>query len=129
MSERITYVDRSEIRPGKLAELKTAMNELVEFVEANEPDLISYDVYFSEDASKMTVIHVHATSASLEWHMKVAGPKFPRFAEFIKMSGIEIFGSPPSHLVEQLRHKAEMLGDAKVLIHEPQAGFARIPSI
>lgn len=41
MSEPIVYVDNSEIRDGKLEELKTALNELVEFVEANEPQLIA----------------------------------------------------------------------------------------
>ena len=42
MSESILYVDTSEIREGKLKELKTAMNELVE---TNEPGLIAYNVF------------------------------------------------------------------------------------
>jgi hypothetical protein len=52
MSEPILYVDTSEIREGKLEELKTAMNELVEFVETNEPGLIAYNVYLNEDGSQ-----------------------------------------------------------------------------
>ena len=79
MSEPIVYIDTSEIRAGKLEELKTAMKELVKFVEANEPRLIAYNVYLEEDGTRMTVVHLHPDSASLEFHMKVAGPAFPKF--------------------------------------------------
>ena len=47
MSEPIVYVDTSEIRAGKLEELKSVMNELVKFVETSEPSLIAYNVYLT----------------------------------------------------------------------------------
>ena len=125
MSEPIVYIDSSEIREGKLEELKTAMNRLVEFVEANEPQLIAYNVYFKEDGTRMTVFHVHPDSASLEFHMKVAGPLFPKFAEFIRLLTIDVYGKPSDDLVEQMRQKAQMLGNGTVLVHELHAGFAR----
>ncbi len=37
VSEPVVSVDCSEVREGKLEELKTAIKELVGFVEANEP--------------------------------------------------------------------------------------------
>jgi len=30
-------------------------------------------VYLNEDGTQMTVVHVHSDSASLEFHMRVAG--------------------------------------------------------
>ena len=125
MSEPIVYIDNSEIRDGKFAELKTAMSELVEFIEANEPGLIAYNVYFGENGTRMSVVHVHADSASLGFHMKVAGPLFPRFAEFIKLLTIDVYGKPSDELVEQMRQKARMLGNGIVRVHELHAGFAR----
>jgi len=125
MSEPIIYIDRSEIREGKLEELKTAMNELIEFIEANEAQLIAYNVYFNEDGTRMAVVHVHPDSASLEFHMKVAGPAFPKFAEFIQLLTIDVYGKPSDDLVEQMRQKAQMLGNGTVLVHELHAGFAR----
>lgn len=50
-SKPIIYIDRSEIREGKLEELKAAMKELVELVEVNEPQIIAYNVYFTEDGN------------------------------------------------------------------------------
>src|SRR5512144_2406385 len=78
MSQPLVYVDTSEVQPGKLTQLKAAIEELAEFVEENEPELISYSVYFDESGSRMSVVHVHADSASLDYHMDVAGPLFPK---------------------------------------------------
>src|SRR5215207_4410811 len=98
MSQPIVYVDTSEVRPGRLEELKAAMNALARFVQANEPQLFAYSVYFNPD------------SASLELHMKVAGPKFPPIGEFIRLLSIDVYGRPDDGLVQGLRQKAEMLG-------------------
>ncbi len=125
MSEPIVYVDRSEIREGRLEELKAAINELVEFVDANEPRLIAYTAYLDDNGTRMTVVHIHPDSASLEFHMRVAGPAFARFTELIELSTIEIYGKPNDDLLERLRQKAEMLGNGTVVVHEPLAGFAR----
>lgn len=125
MSEPIIYIDNSEIREEKIQELKTAMNELVDLVKANEPRLIAYNVYITGDGTRMTVVHVHPDSASLELHMKVAGPSFPKFVEFIKRLSIDVYGEPSDNLVEQMRRKAQMLGNGTVLIHGLHAGFAR----
>jgi hypothetical protein len=126
MPDPIVYVDHSEIRDGKLEDLKAAMNELIGFVEANEPQLIAYHVYFTEDNTRMTVLHIHAGSASLEFHMKIAGPLFPRFAQFIKLLRIDVYGKPTYRLVEQMRQKAQTLGSGSVAVHELHAGFARL---
>jgi hypothetical protein len=126
MSEPIVYIDRSEIREGKLEELKAAIDELVRFVEANEPQLISYAFYLNEAATRMTVIAIHPDSASLALHMSVAGPLFRRFRDFIRMSAIEIHGPLDEALLDQLRQKAGMLGSGTVLSHRRHAGFTRL---
>jgi quinol monooxygenase YgiN len=125
MSESIVYIDHSEIRDGKLDELKTAMNELVELIESNEPQLIAYNVYFNEDGTRMTVVSVHADSASLAFHMKVAGPAFPKFAHFVRLLTIDVYGKLTEDLLEQVRRKAGMLGNGTVHVHSTHAGFAR----
>ena len=125
MAEQIVYVDRSEVRPGKLDELKRAMRELAALVEANEPRLGAYRVYFTEDGTHMTVIHTHADSASLELHMKVAGPAFPRFVDLVRLRSIDVYGRPSPALMRAIRDKAALLGSATVTQHELGAGFVR----
>ena len=124
-SEPIVFMDSSKILEGKLEELKTTVKELVEFVEANEPQTIAYNVYFSEDGTLITVAQVHADSASMEYHMKTAGPVFPKFKELLRLSTMDIYGRPSNNLLEQMRQKAQMLGNATVVVHELHAGFTR----
>ena len=125
MSGPIVVIDSSEVRPGKLDELKTVITELVEFVESNESRPIVYSVYLNEGGTLMTVIQVHPDSASMEFHMKAAGPIFAKFVELIRLSRMDIYGSPSQELLEQLRHKARMRGTAGTVEHDLCAGFVR----
>jgi hypothetical protein len=127
MDDFIAYLDTSEVQAGKLEELKAAMAELAVFVELNEPRILAYRVYFSADGSTMSVLHFHPDVASLEFHMRVAGPKFPPIAPFVKLRSIEVLGRPTDELIAQLQTKARLLGDATVIVRDPHAGFDRLP--
>jgi hypothetical protein len=121
----LVYVDTSEVRDGAIGQLGDAIRALSGFVEQNEPQLVSYSVYFSEDGSRMTVVHVHADPASLDHHMEVAGPRFAAFAELVRLSSIHIYGDPSEKALGQLRDKVRLFGSGDVIVHRPHAGFAR----
>ncbi len=126
MSEPLVFVDTSEVREGKLEELKTVIKDLAEFVRVNEPRPILYNVYLSEDGTRMTVIQAHPDSASMQYHMKLAGPVFTRFVELIRMSSMDVYGAPSDELREQMRQKALMLGAGGLTVHELAGGFVRL---
>jgi hypothetical protein len=125
IAETIVYVDHSEIRTGKLAEVRSSIKELVDFVEANEPWPFSYSIFVSEDTSTMTVVQVQPDSASLERHIEIAGPAFRKFLGLINLVRIDVYGEPSDRLRELLKQKATMLGSGTVEFHELQAGFSR----
>ena len=125
MSQPLVYVDRSTVREGALLELKDKISELAAFVEANEPQLISYSVYFSEDGSEMTVVHIHEDADSLDYHMDLAGPHFAPFAHLVTLSSIHVYGEPSHHALAQLREKIQLLGSGDVIVDSPHAGFSR----
>jgi hypothetical protein len=122
----IFYVDTSEVRAGALEALKPAIDELAEYIEANVPRLIAYNVYLSDDGTRMTVIHLHRDSASLEYHLDVGGPAFRRLAGLITLRSIDVYGRPSEAALEQLNEKARMLGGGTVTVHEWRAGFVRL---
>lgn len=121
----IVYVDRSEIREGRVEEVRTAVRELAAFVEANEPDIVSYAAYIDDDGQGMTVIHHHRDVASLERHMEVAGPRFAPFAPLLRLRSIDVYGDAGDALLAQLHAKARTLGGATVAVHPHSAGFVR----
>jgi hypothetical protein len=85
----LVAIDSSEIREGKIDELKTGLTELVEFVEANEAEPIAYGIYIDEAGSRMTVMQIHPSSESMELHMRLAGPIFQKFTELVVLSRID----------------------------------------
>lgn len=119
----IVYIDQSIVRD----EFKASMTDLVEFVDANEPDILSYNVYFSDDGTRMTVVHTHADPASLAYHMEIAGPEFSPIGEFIELEAISVYGRPSEEIVRQIEEKASTLGHGHVSIHDLHDGIDRAP--
>ena len=126
MSEPVVSIDVSRIHQGKLEELKRAMQELVEFVDANETQPFLYGVYFNDDNTEMTVLQVHPDSASMEFHMDIAGSEFKGLSEFLTLLRIDIYGKAGERLLDQMRRKAKLLGNAALAVHGRHAGLARL---
>ncbi len=127
-ADPIVVIDSSDIREGTIDELRTALTKLVEFVEANEPEPIAYSVYIDEHSSRLTVLQIHPSSASLELHMRLAGPIFRELTHLVALSRVDVYGTPSDTVLEQLRQKGQLLGDAHVVVNELHAGFARLPA-
>ncbi|WOX24656.1 hypothetical protein [Streptomyces solicathayae] len=127
MARPIYYVDRSDIREGKLADVRSGLRDLAAFVEEREPQLLAYHFYIDESASTMTLIATHPDSASMEFHMELGMERFRAFSTLIRMTSIDVYGDPSTAVVARLREKAEMLGGGTVTVHTEQAGFSRWP--
>ena len=125
MSSPILVVDSSEIRDGKLEQVKAGVEDLVAFVEANEAEPVAYNIYFDEAGTQMTVAQIHPCPASLERHLTVAGPVFRRFADLLTLVRVDVYGGPGEAALEQMRSKAQLLGNAPVVVHELHSGFCR----
>jgi len=126
-SEPLLYLDHSDIREGSLEELKEGVRSLVDFIETREPQLIAYGFYIDESASKMTVVAVHPDPASLEFHMDVGGAEFRKLAHLLTLTSIECYGRPSQRALEQLRQKADALGDGGTVVTIGRFdGFARL---
>jgi hypothetical protein len=128
-SEPIVYIDHSDIREGSLDELKAGVQRLVDFIDAREPQLITYGFYIDDEAAKMTVVAVHPDSASLELHMDIGGAEFGRLARLLTLTAIECYGRPSERALDQLRRKAAALGDGGDVVSIGRfAGFAHLTS-
>lgn len=126
MSGPIVYVDHSEIVEGRLGELTDRMNGLVDLVQSNEPRLLAYSAYLNADGTEISVVHVHRDSASMVTHFQVAGPAFRNFVDLVRLQSIDVYGDAPDEVVDQLRAKARLLGNATVSVHAFHAGFLRV---
>lgn len=125
----IIYVDISSIRAGKLDEVKDAAAQLAAFIEANEPQLMAYQIFIDDDAEEMTVLAIHPDAASVELHMEIGGPSFARFADLLVLKRIDVFGEIGGPALEKLDAKARLLGTGVVRVHVGGEGFMHSLSV
>jgi hypothetical protein len=124
------YIDHSDIREDSIDELKAGVQRLVDFIDAREPQLITYGFYIDEGAARMTVVAVHPDSESLERHMEIGSGEFRKLAHMVTLTAIECYGRPSERALEQLRDKAAALGDGGAVVSiERFAGFAHLAAV
>ena len=129
-SEPIVYIDHSRIREDSIDELKAGIQRLVTFIDAREPQLLTYGFYIDEDEATMTVVAVHPDAGSLERHMEIGGGEFRKLAHLIKLTAIECYGRPSGRALQRMREKAAALGDGSAVVSiERFAGFAHFPAV
>lgn len=126
-TDTLVYVDSSDIGEGNADEVRARAQDLVNFVEAHEPQLVAYSIYVDERAGRMSVVAVHPDTASLELHMQVANDEFRKLAPLITLREITVYGRLGEGALQLLQQKMAMLGKGGgVVVHEPAAGFARV---
>ena len=129
MSDRIMIIDSYQVRPGRLEDLRSAFSELAQSVDTKEPRIIAYEIYLDDANTIVNVLQLHPDSSSAEYHLELASDEFSNFKQLISLNKIDIYGAPSEGLLARLYSKARLLGNAKVVIHAPQTGFARFDHI
>jgi hypothetical protein len=129
MAGPLIYVGTHAIKHGRLEDAKTGSRELVEFLEANHPHMLHFEIFIDDDTSEMTVIQVHPDEDSLRDHLRLAGEKIAQAYEFLESTtGIDIYGTPSPSLVDTLTQMGMGMG-APVRFHSAETGFTRLAPV
>jgi hypothetical protein len=123
--ENLVFVETFTIRPGRLDDFGRAAAEIVEFVAANEPQLLAYGIYVSEDGTEGTVLHVHPDYESVKRHGTVIAAVVGRLVELTETPTLEIYGPLAEHRLAQIRGAMQAFGSVSVMAKDLSAGFFR----
>ena len=123
MAGPIVFVGTHRIHEGKLDIAKEASAELVEFVRANHPRVLHFEIYIDDETREMTVIQIHPDEASLMLHMQLAGDKLARAYGFLDTVVVRIFGSVSDSLSQA------MLARETVRFERAYAGFSHLAAV
>jgi hypothetical protein len=120
----LIFIGTHAIQDGKLEIAKEASRELGEFLEANHPREIHFEIYIDDDAHEMKVVQIHPDDESLLFHVQVAGERIASAYEFLDETiSIEIYGTPGEELSQMIQ---TMATEAPVKINTTTAGFSRL---
>jgi hypothetical protein len=60
---------------------------------ANEPRVIGFEAYLSDDDTEVTGLQVHPDADSMGYHMQVAFEKIMEFDQYLDTQGVEVYYS------------------------------------
>jgi quinol monooxygenase YgiN len=100
MSDHVIYVDRFQLREGKSADFKTYATEMAEFVEKNEPGVLSFNYYVDEDGVRGTAVFVFSDAEAMDVHLDLASSRFQEGYELLSATDIELLGRPSDRAIE-----------------------------
>lgn len=103
----ITFVGTYAIPEGSYDEWSAAMTDMIDFVKANSPRLISFDSYLDDDRGEATTIYVHPDSASLADHLQLAAWRINRGVQLVRTIRVDLYGDPSDEIVSRLRAISE----------------------
>src|ERR1700731_3026510 len=108
MSGPFIFIATNRLKPGKLDDERKRVAELCDFIEANEPRLIAFNEYASEDGTEVGVVQVHRDAESMEFHMDVVAERAARaYAETLEATtSIQVYGAPSDAVLEMLSRQA-----------------------
>ena len=95
MSGPFIFVGSHRIREGKLEEFRADAVALSGMVEEQEPQLLGFNIFLSDDGTEATVVQIHPDAESMLTHMQVAQEHIEKGAEeLLDTQEIRIFGPP-----------------------------------
>lgn len=129
MSGPFIFIATNRLKEGKLDAERERVADLASFIEANEPQLLAFNEYASEDGSEVGVVQVHPDATSMEFHMGVVAERAARaYAETLEAtSSIQVYGEPSEAVLEMLRRQAGA-GVPMTVKRFHLGGFTRIQS-
>jgi hypothetical protein len=108
MSGPFIFIATNRLKQGKLEDERKRVPELCDFIEANEPRLIAFNEYASEDGTEVSVVQIHPDAESMEFHMDLVAERAARaYAETLEATtSIHVYGAPSDGVLEMLSRQA-----------------------
>ena len=127
MPEPFIFISTYTIKEGKLEKYSALTREVVELIQSNEPRLLAYSTYASEDGTKATTVQVHPDADSMMFHMQLMREKLDSTQEFLDPESITFCGEFNDQVLEMVR---QIAGSGVTLNVNPQqlGGFTRLKS-
>ncbi len=119
MNDNVILMSEFSIKSGELGNFKALVKEIVNAIQVNEPNTLSYEIFISEDGKSCQFMERYVDSASLMGHLGNFSEKFRElFWTVLDVKGFKVFGN----LSDELR---EAMNGADTVILSPIGGFAR----
>jgi len=108
MTGPFIFIATNRLKEGKLEAERQRVPGLADFIEANEPRMLAFNEYASDDGSDVAVVQIHSDAESFEFHMGVVRERAAAaYTETLDATtNVQVFGTPNDVILEMLRRTA-----------------------
>jgi hypothetical protein len=126
MSGPFIFIAINRLKAGKLEAERRRVSGLCDFVEGNEPRILAFNEYASDDGTEVGVVQLHPDAESMEFHMEIVAERAARaYAETLDATtSIEVYGEPSDAVLAMLSRQAGA-GVPMVVKRHHLGGFTR----
>lgn len=127
MSGPLIFISHSKVKPGKLEMYQANSKAATELVESEEPRMIAFTSYASEDGTDVSTVQVHPDPESLDLHLKIWFERLQaRAFEALDSYEINVYGTPSDAVRGSLGQMASQMPGLRVRVHPVyHGGFLR----
>jgi hypothetical protein len=127
MSGPLIFNSRSRVKPGMAEGYRAHIAAATELVESEEPQMIAFNSYESEDGTDFSTVQIHPDADSLDTHFKLYKERLmDRSVEALDTYEINVFGTPSEAAREFLKqYAAHAPGLVLRMLPMHKAGFLR----
>ena len=123
MSGPLIFISRSTVKPGKREQYREHLLAANEIVDSEEPRMIGFNTYWSEDGSDTSTVQIHPDEESVDTHLKIFfGRLADRAFDALATYEIDIYGSPSEATLQAM---SELPGVTLRVLPVHLAGFLR----
>lgn len=123
MAGPLILISRATVKPGQRETYETHLREAIDIVRAEEPNMLGFHHYASEDGTEVATIQVHQDPDSLDTHLKLFNERLAERAfASVDSSEIDIYGAPNPDTREYLESLPKRMPDLSVRILPADAG-------
>ena len=127
MSGPLIFISHSTVKDGMLQAYQAQAADATDLVESQEPRMIAFSFYASEDGADVSTVQVHPDAESLDLHLKIFFEKlWERAFATLDSYEINVYGAPSAAALEMLNQMPSQLPGLRVRVWpEYQGGFLR----
>jgi hypothetical protein len=105
MTGPFIFIGTHRIKAGKFDEFKEDALALVNVVEEQEPRLLAFNFYLSEDHTEVSVVQIHPDAESMLHHMNVAREHITKGTEEqLETKQIQMYGPPNEAVIRRSKN-------------------------
>ena len=107
MPSPFVLITTHEVSLGRLTDVVELSGRYEQRIRAEEPDLLGFHAYLSDDGSRLSLLHLLADAEAAEHHLAVAAPFIAEADGVLRNLRVDTYGEPGPRLQGALDRNAE----------------------